>query len=91
MNDSVWLNALAGAITLAYAVAGLFFLRFWVRTKERLFALFALAFWVLMIERLLLVGASESRELLPYIYSIRLAAFLLIIWGVIDKNRGRSS
>ncbi|MFO1499529.1 MAG: DUF5985 family protein [Verrucomicrobiota bacterium] len=87
MDTVQWSLFLGGAIMLAYAIAGLFFLRFWTRTKDRLFAIFAVAFWVLMIERIVLVTASGSSELLPYIYMIRLSAFLLIIAAVIDKNR----
>lgn len=76
---------------LAYAIAGLFFFRFWARTRDRLFALFAIAFWVLMCERALLVGTGADTELLPYIYTVRLAAFLLIIAAVVDKNRKHTS
>lgn len=96
MHLSAVAPVLAGSIALAYAIAGLFFLRFWARTRDRLFAAFAIAFWVLMFERLLLVFWSvppaignppADEEFLPYIYTVRLVAFLLIIWAVIDKNR----
>ncbi len=87
MNTSLWAIAIGGALILAYGVAGLFFLRFWVRTRDRLFAIFATAFWVLMIERLLLVSARSSAEVSPYIYTVRLVAFLLIILAIVDKNR----
>lgn len=87
MNAHPWPYVIAGAIMLSYAVAGLFFLRFWIRTRDRLFALFATAFWVLMGERLLLVLSGTETDTLPYIYSVRLVAFLLIILGIADKNR----
>jgi hypothetical protein len=41
-----------GALAMAFAVAGLFFLRFWRDTKDRLFAFFALAFFALAANRL---------------------------------------
>jgi hypothetical protein len=34
----------AGAVTMGFAVAGLFFLRFWRRTTDGLFLAFAAAF-----------------------------------------------
>jgi len=82
---------LGGAITLGYAVAGLFFLRFWVRTHDRLFAAFALSFWVLMFERVLLVSTPPEAEFFPYIYAVRLVAYSLIIAAIIDKNRSAPS
>jgi hypothetical protein len=45
---------LSGAITMGCATAGLFFLRFWKRTRDRLFIAFALAFWLLAIGQALL-------------------------------------
>lgn len=89
MHLTIWSNVLGGALILAYALVGLFFLKFWARTRDRLFALFALAFWVLMAERILLVGANLSGERLPYVYSVRLLAFLIIILAIVDKNRSR--
>jgi hypothetical protein len=78
---------MAGAIALAYALAGLFFLRFWMKSRDRLFALFALAFWILTVERLVLISAREAHDFLPYVYVIRLVAFLTILGAVLDKNR----
>ena len=86
----MWASVLSGAIALAYTVAGLFFLKFWVKTRDRLFAIFALAFWVLTLERVVLICLTEVKEFHPYIYLIRLFAFLLIISAVIDKNRKSS-
>jgi hypothetical protein len=86
----IWSHALAGAITLGFAISGLFFLRFWVRTGDRLFAMFALAFWVLMCERLLLIALGAPREISPYIYLVRLAGFLIIIYAIVHKNRKQS-
>ena len=33
-----------GAIVMGYAVAGLFFIRFWRQTRDRLFLIFAVSF-----------------------------------------------
>jgi uncharacterized membrane protein len=78
---------LSGALMLAFSAIGLFFRRFWKKTHDRLFAVFAWAFWVLAIERVALLLLSPDNEFQPYIYTIRLVAFLLIIGAIIDKNR----
>jgi hypothetical protein len=51
--------------------------------------IFAAAFGLLMVERLLLATVSASHELAPYIYVVRLFAFVLIMGAVVDKNRRR--
>jgi hypothetical protein len=81
------LNAmLAGAIMLnAWAIA-LFFLRFWKKTRDRLFAWFALAFLLQGIEHVTMVTFSAGADSLVYL--IRLCAFLMIFWAIFDKNRG---
>ena len=38
---------LGGAIMMAYATAGLFFLRFGLKSGDRFYALFAIACWTL--------------------------------------------
>lgn len=87
MTSVNWSLVLSGSLLLGYAVIGLFFLRYWRKTGDRLFGIFAIAFWVLMIERFLLLIVDASHEDRPYIYSVRLVAFLLIIIAIIDKNR----
>lgn len=67
-------------------VAGLIFLRFWRESSDRLFAFFGAAFWLLALSWLLLSVSSPTEEARPYIYAVRLVAFLLIIGGMIDKN-----
>ena len=45
---------LSGAISMGFLVSGLFFLRFWSRTRDPLFAAFAAAFAMLASNQLLL-------------------------------------
>ena len=78
---------LTGVGTMGFLVATVFFFRFWRDTKDRLFALFAIAFAALALNRALLALFAPGRESQPYLYLIRLGAFLLIAWAVIDKNR----
>jgi hypothetical protein len=66
------------------------FARFWRQTGDRLFAFFALAFVLLGVNMLLLATVNPAHEARHLIYLFRLATFLIIIAGIIDKNRSRS-
>ncbi len=79
-----------GAISMASFVAFLFFIRFWSRTKDRLFLFFAIAFGVDSISRALLAVADISKEHEPFFYLARLLTFLLILIAIIDKNFSRA-
>lgn len=78
---------LTGALTFGFFVAAAFFGRFWLRTGDRFFAIFCGAWVLLGIERLVLGLLNAPEQLNPGIYFIRLAAFVLIIAAIIDKNR----
>jgi uncharacterized membrane protein len=76
----------AGGIVAGYALAGLFFLRYWRDTSDRLFLIFALAFWVLALMRIALTYVDED-EIRTYLYWGRFLAFVLILGAILDKNR----
>jgi len=78
---------LSGAITMGFLIAGLFFLRFWKRSRERLFLAFALAFWLLGLTQALLVFVDVPVEERSSLYLLRLAAFSLILVSVLAENR----
>jgi hypothetical protein len=77
---------MSGAMVLAYVLAGVFFLRFWRTTRDRLFMIFAIAFWILAAQRLALAMTTEVFEDVTYLYVVRLIAFVLILGAIIDKN-----
>ena len=81
---------LAGAITMASLVIALFFLRFWRDSGDRFFLYFALSFVVQAGHRvyLALPMASGTHDDNPLHYSIRLLAYALILWAVLEKNQG---
>ena len=88
MTNLIYL--ISGAVALGFTAAGLFFLRFWWESRDRLFLLFAVAMFLLAAGRILLSllqDLGESRELL---YFIRLAGFLIILAAIVDKNLKRS-
>lgn len=78
---------LYGALSAAFAVAAMMFLRLWQRSKDRLFGFFAAAFGVLAVERILLTAVNPDYEFAPYVYVARLIASGLIIVAIVDKNR----
>jgi hypothetical protein len=82
MNPFLW-----GATAMGCWAVGLIFLKSWRHTEDRFFALFALAFWLLAAHwtALALVGAvDETRH---YFFTVRLAAFLVVLGAIADKNR----
>lgn len=85
-HDVLWaMTAMA-----SYGVAA-FFLRFWWQTRDRLFLLFSLATFLLAIHWTVLAALDVRQEARHLVYLIRLAAFLLILGAIFDKNRARSS
>lgn len=87
MGDALTL-VVSGMLIAAYLVAGLFFLRFWTDTRDRLFGIFAAAFCLLGVQRLLLAVVETSPAGTLWLYGIRLLAFVLILAAIVDKNRG---
>jgi hypothetical protein len=79
-----------GVNAMGAAVIGLYFLRFWTQTRDRLFLCFALAFWVLGCNWLAL-GLVDRDEPQTALYAVRLLAFGLILFGIWDKNRKESA
>lgn len=84
MNDFV-----SGMICMGCLTVGVFFLRYWQRAGDRLFLFFALAFWVYAGQRVAVEfsAAAAEDELVQYLF--RLAAFVLILLAIVDKNRPR--
>lgn len=81
---------LLGAVTMASFIISLFFLRFWNTTRDRFFLFFAVSFLIEGLSRILLGLTDYNSEYDPLIYSIRLSAFLVIIFAIIDKNRNKN-
>ena len=51
------------------------------------FAILAVSFWILAIQRLLVALSVSVFESEAYLYGIRLLAYVLILYAIIDKNR----
>ena len=79
---------LSGAVSAGFLVAGLFFLRFWKKSRDGLFAAFAIAFWLLGLNQALLTFSSVPVEERTWLFLLRLAAFVLILAAIWRKNAG---
>jgi type II secretory pathway component PulM len=78
------IDFLHGAITVSSLAVGLFFLRYWVSSRDRLFLLFCAAFWLLASHWIVL---SVAPAWAGYAHIPRFLAFALIAVAVVDKNR----
>lgn len=86
---------ISGIYMATFAASGVFFLKFWLASRDRFFLYFCLACWLLAIERvaLLFVGGyamlphAVSGEARSYVHIFRLVAFALMLIAVIRKNR----
>jgi hypothetical protein len=81
---------LLGIIVTASLTAGLFFLKFWRRTRDTLFLAFGAAFIIEGLNRMVFLMVENPNEGSPIIYIVRLIAFLLIVAAIVAKNRRRS-
>lgn len=79
---------LLGVIAMSSLTAGVFFLRFWRDTRDSLFLAFAVAFLIEALNRVASLLLVQPNEGTPWIYIVRLFAFLLILGAIVNKNRG---
>jgi hypothetical protein len=86
VNDQVWNTYLSGMVTAGFMACGLFFARFWWRSRDLLFLAFAAAFWLLALNTALVVVVTGSDENKSWFYLLRVAAYVLIAIAVIRKN-----
>ncbi len=82
MMEFLW-----GALAAGCLACALLFLRFWHLSRERLLVYFSGAFLALALNWTVLGLLNPPEETRHYVYFVRLVAFLLIIAGILDKNR----
>jgi hypothetical protein len=80
-----------GALTMTSCTIGVFFLRFWRQSGDRLLLVFATAFFVLGVDWGLRGAWEPTVETRHYFFLVRLLAFVLLVGGIVDKNRARPS
>ncbi len=77
---------LLGVIATSSITAGVFFLKFWRHTRDALFLAFAAAFIIEGLNRIAMLALQKPNEGSPWVYVVRLFAFLLILTGILKKN-----
>lgn len=87
LADAAAVTFASGAVALGAAAIALFFARFWRESGDRFFAIFALAFLVFAVNRVVLLFERQHGGEGVEAYLIRLAAFVLILLAILDKNR----
>lgn len=87
MQTETILVLMQGATAMGCVALAVVFLRFWVRSRDRLFAIFSGAFAVFAINRVMLVLLASSQEHDVLIYGMRAVAFGLLMLAILDKNR----
>jgi len=84
---------LFGITFTTFMFSGIFFLKFWLASRDKFFLFFCVACWLLGFERLVLGVLTEQHvgphqaEISIWVYLIRLLAFSVIIAAIIVKNR----
>jgi hypothetical protein len=79
-------NLITGAIAMASIIIALFFLRFWRSTRDRFFMYFALSFAIEGAHRVVSALLFQENEDSPQHYLVRLLAYGLILWAILEKN-----
>lgn len=88
MSDLITPDAnifLRGAIAMGHTVVGLFFLRYYFRSRDSFFLMFCIAFWALGFIRVAMIVLADPMEQ-HYLYWVRFFAYLLILGAIVAKN-----
>ena len=81
---------LYGVLAAMSCIAALLFARYWRKSRDRFFGFVTTTFLCLAANWASIAGtASEAHA--AYFYLPRLAAFLILLAGIFDKNRRASS
>jgi hypothetical protein len=78
---------LLGVLAMGDLIAAMFFVKYWIRTKDRFFFYFIVSFGLEVVCRYLLMYTTFNTESEPLVYSLRLLSYAVILVGIADKNR----
>ena len=82
---------LAGAVSMGFLIASVFFARFWKNTGDRFFLAFGAAFLLLAVNQALAQWLGDADERVSYTYLLRVLAYVIILAAIVDKNLSRRS
>ena len=86
MNDPAVNMFLAGMVTAGLLTGGLFFARFWIRSRDSLFLALTAAFWLLALNQGLVALVEQPEANQIWFYLMRVSAFVLIAAAIVRKN-----
>ena len=90
MTIEIFDKFLLGMIVMCCLIIGLYFVRFYRKSRDRLFLFFATAFWLLGANWFVLVFYNGEEPGHAHLYILRLVAFVILLIGIWDKNRARA-
>jgi hypothetical protein len=79
--------ALLGGLVASCVYAATFFLRSWRRSGDRFHGFLAAAMTLLAVNWVGVVATRPAGEAHSEVYLLRLVAFVLILFAIVDKNR----
>jgi hypothetical protein len=91
MNDPSVNLFLAGMVTAGFLASGLYFARFWARSRDSFFLAFTAAFWLLALNQMFVAVVHQPEVNEVWLYLMRVVAFLLIAAAIVRKNAGDTS
>lgn len=91
MHTLLFEGFLEGVVATTSLAAGLFFLRYWRHTRDSLFLAFSIAFFIEGLNRCVRVFLLDPSEASPWVFVVRAFAFLIILAGIVNKNRRSST
>lgn len=78
-----------GVFAALCVVAGLYFLKFWRKTRDPLFLAFAASFFVRGLNDGMRVSMPHPNEATAWSFGIGIASSLLIVLAIVKKNLDR--
>ncbi|MBX9567594.1 MAG: hypothetical protein K2X77_01810 [Candidatus Obscuribacterales bacterium] len=84
-------HLIRGATITSDICIALFFFRFWTEKRDKFFLHFACAFSLIALSTFAVVLLGKAADFKPFAYGLRLLAYLLIIFAIINKNRPEKS
>lgn len=76
-----------GASVTSDVCIAIFFFRFWTEKRDALFLFFALAFSIMAVSTCVVIVSGRAADFAPVAYVLRLLAYLVIIFAIVNKNR----
>jgi hypothetical protein len=90
MPDVNSMNAfLMGGVAIAHLAVGMFFLRYWLSSRDRFFLFLMVSFVIEAGNRTHMAYAHAWSEATPLHYLVRVLSYGLILLAIWDKNRPR--